>query len=1170
MNRTVLRLVSVLGLVILSAVCLFGQAETGTITGTLKDSTGAVVAGAKVEAKSVNTGLTRETTTNTSGIFTITTLRPDSYAVTIDAAGFDRVTQQIQVTVGGVTDVSTILKVGGTATTVEVTGTGGEAAAVNTENATMSTTITSTQIQELPTLTRDPYDLVATSGNVQTDNNSMRGTGYSINGQRSSSTDILLDGGQNVNTFDAKVGQTIPLDSVQEFSVLTNNFGAEYGRASGGVVNLVTKSGTNQFHGSAYEYNRVSALSSNTYNNNALRAGALADGSCVAGTPCAIGKKGTFTRNQFGFSIGGPVVKNKLFFFENTEWIRVRSVAPTTYNIVDPGSIPLLAPASQAFFSAYGKLAPGATTVSQSPCGSVTPILCDTVTFPVASDDGGGAPENTWETVARVDYNFSDKTTMFGRYAAYHENDFPGFVNASPYAGYNTGQNNFNQNITYSLAHVFTPNLVNTFKFIYNRLNNLQPLGTAPVGPTLYTSPSGTGSINGFPLVFPGYSATTPGNAIPFGGPQNLYQFYDDLAWTKGRHQFKFGGDYIQIRDNRTFGAYYNAVEGLNGAIDPNAAIDQLVAGNIYQFQGASYPQGKFPCPKNAAGHYQISPACTLNLPVTEPQFFRNNRYNDFAIYLSDTWKTTSRLTLNLGLRWEYYGVQHNASNPALDSNFYMGPGATLFDQIRNGSVQIADKSPVGGLWNPNYGNIGPRIGFAYDVLGDGSTSVRGGFGISYERNFGNVSYNVIQNPPNYAVVSLISNQDVPFNLPVFTDNAGPLAGTGTRFLPATSLRAVNQNINTAYALTWNFGVQRQVTRSSVLAVEYAGSHGVHLYDIANVNPGAGGNPDGCGSGGTYLGDARCANRLNYQYSNINFRSDNGYSHYNALNVRWTSNNLANKGLDFNAVYTWSHSTDNLSSSFSELYGGLSGDYYLGYIDPFNPKLSYGNSDFDIRNRFLLSGVWNMPFLKNSSNTFARMALGGWSIGTIFHAQTGSPYTIYDCSNFNGTSCPAYATNAATPTGPVGSPVAVGPNLFNYLALPSSANAPLNGNGVAINDLGNALGLPTCTGLVHVGCTYTLNGIPYPGRNSFFGPGYWNLDLNFYKNFKLTERFTLQFRSEFYNIFNHSNTYILSQNLDVSAVTSPFIQAEKGGIYGYAGQPNDERRNIQFALRLQF
>src|SRR5271166_1172901 len=734
MNRTALRIISLLVVLALFSVWAFGQSETGQITGTIKDASGAVVSRAKVTVKSINTGLTRDGATNSFGIYTIPNLRPDMYEVTIEATGFQKITQQVKVLVGASSEVSVQLRVGGAATTVEVTGTG-EAATVNSENATMSAAITSQQINELPTLTRNPYDLISTAGNVTQDTNSGRGAGYTINGQRSASTDILLDGGQNVDLFRAEVGQTVPLDSVQEFSVLTNNFSAEYGRASGGVVNVVTKSGTNQFHGSAYEYNRLSALSSNTYYNDATDT-----------------KKGGFTRNQFGFAVGGPVIKNKLFFFNNTEWIRVRSNAPQPYVIIDPSSYSLLAPASQKFYNAYGKIAPGVATTSTYLCDPSSNLLCDTVSVPVVTDSGGGAPQNTWMEVARVDYNWSDKNTIFGRYAAYHEDDFAGYVNNSPYAGYNTGQKNFDQNVTINWTHVFSPNVVNTLNLVYNRINGpTQPLGAAPVGPTLY-SDSSIESINNIALVFPGYSETTPGNAIPFGGLQNVYQLIDNVSWTKGKHQFKFGGSFIKEKDNRTFGAYYNAVEYLG--TDLPSALANLTSGNIYQFQSAVYPQGKFPCIKNEAGVPQVTPACTLQLPVSSPAFGRNYIYNDGSFYAEDSWKVSPRLTLNLGLRWEYYGVQHN-SNANLDSNFYLGAGSNLYEQFRSGSVQLAPQSPIGGLWAKDKDNWAPRVGFAWDIFGDGSTSLRGGYGIGYERNFGNVTFNVIQNPPNYAVTSL-------------------------------------------------------------------------------------------------------------------------------------------------------------------------------------------------------------------------------------------------------------------------------------------------------------------------------------------------------------------------------------------------------------------------------
>ncbi|HEX8894809.1 MAG TPA: TonB-dependent receptor, partial [Terriglobales bacterium] len=831
----------------------------------------------------------------------------------------------------------------------------------------------------------------------------------------------------------------VPLDSVQEFSVLTSNYTAEYGRAGGGVVNVATKSGTNQFHGSLYEFNRVSALSANTYQNDAF------------GLP-----KSGFTRNQFGYSIGGPIVKNKLFFFSSTEWTRVRSDATQTQSILDPAFLtqPGVSPNTQAFFAAYGShLVPGisvlsttnwgaANSVTSGPCPAPLPCNApfgETIAYQVPADSGAGVPQNTYSTVARVDYNWTDKTTLYGRYALYSEDDFPGSLTFSPYVGYDTGQTFFNQSVIINLTHVFTPNVVNSLKLLYNRLTNVQPLGTNPVGPTLYTSASGVPNLpntNGA-LVFPGYSSTTPGNSIPFGGPQNVYQIYDDLSWTKGQHQFKFGGAYIQTRDNRTFGAYENSVQALASGTSIPAAAVALAAGTLYQFQGAVYPQGKFPCSRDAAGHYVVTSSCLLNLPVGAPVFNRNNRYNDGNFYVNDSWKVTPKLTMNLGVRWEYYGVQHN-SNPALDSNFYLGPGQTLFNQIRNGTVQIADKSPVGGLWAKDLNNWAPRVGFAYDVFGNGTMALRGGYGIGYERNFGNVTFNVIQNPPNQAVLSVINGTDVPAgSLPIFVANNGPLAGAGstcggnpvvvpgTSCLPNVSLRAVQQNIPTAYVQFWSGAIDYQVLKNSVFSIEYTGAKGTHEYSIANLNTG--------GYGSEFLGDARVPNRLNYQYSNINYRAANGFNLYNGLNLKFQTNNLFNKGLYLNVNYTWSHAIDNLSSTFSE---GTATNYGLGFLDPFNANLNKGNADYDIRNRFVLSGTWNVPWGSNMSSAWERQVLGGWSFSPILNIRSGLPYSIYDCSNVGlngtGTYCPRYIPSSPiNQRGGASNSTAVSPNLFN-------------------------------------------------------------------------------------------------------------------------------------------
>src|SRR6185436_1212665 len=304
------------------------------------------------------------------------------------------------------------------------------------------------------------------------------------------------------------------------------------------------------------------------------------------------------------------------------------------------------------------------------------------------------------------------------------------------------------------------------------------------------------------------------------------------------------------------FGAYENAVESLGVQNNYAQALNNLITGNINQFQAAVFPQGKFP-------------GEAVNLPVSSPDFTRSNRYNEWAAYVNDSFRFRPNLVLNLGLRYEYYGVQHN-KNPELDSNFYFGSGSTLQERIRNGSVQIAQDSPVGGLWKKDKNNFAPRVGFAWDMFGDGRTSLRGGYGLAYERNFGNVTFNVIQNPPNYAVLSLFNNVDVT-NLQITTNNAGPLAGTTppTKVLPVTSLRHVREDITNAYAHFFSFAFQRELGRGNVFSVEYSGSRGESLYSISPLNI--------QGAGAFYFHDADPNSRLHNQYSNINTRGNEGF-----------------------------------------------------------------------------------------------------------------------------------------------------------------------------------------------------------------------------------------------------------------------------------------------------
>jgi outer membrane receptor protein involved in Fe transport len=1130
-----------LALLSFSAFNAFPQAETGQIVGTVTDPSGASIPGAKVTVKAVSTGAERSQTTNEAGAFTFPNLQPETYEVTVEAQGFSTLREHTTVTVGMKVGLDLKLEVGRTDTVVEVTG--NASISVNTETQTISSVLDTQKLNELPTITRNPYLLIVTSGNVSEDDPSGRGAGVSINGLRSSGTNILLDGVANNDEFVASVGQTVPLDSVQEIGIITNNFTAEYGRADAGIINVTTKSGTNEYHGTAYEFNRVSDLASNTFNNNAYGL-----------------DKPIYVRNQFGYSAGGPIKKNKLFAFSSTEWTRVRSASTTTAIVPDPALIAAAAPATQSVFAAYGKLAPTTSilgtfsrnqlaALGSDPCGSSSPTggcvgynpnapMFDLVGYNVPSNSGAGNPQNTYSTVQRVDYNLSDKTQIYARYALNSESDQAGSVTNSPYIGYNVSQTIFNNSLIVSMTHTFSPRFVSQSKLDFNRFNTLQPVASAGVVPTYYLgSYESVTAIGPYSVMLPGTNPTTPGDGgYPFGGPQNFGEVYQDLSYSKGKHEFRFGGTLEYLRDNRSYGAYNEALQIFGHTL--GEGMDNFLAGQLYEYEAAINPQGKFPCVNGVQ-----TAACTITLPVGPPTFERSNRYHEGALYFQDSWKVSRRVTLNLGLRWEYFGVQHNV-NPNLDSNFYTANVSNPFEAIAQGAVDTTPNSPIKELWQPSKHNFGPRVGVAWDIFGDGKTALRAGYGIGYERNFGNVTYNVLFNPPNFEIVDLIAGSNIA-TIPTTVSNAGVLAGSnGSVALPPAELRYVQNNIPQAYAHLLSASIEHQFGNSQHVELDYSGSIGENLYDIAYVNfP---------GSGNYYLGipctPGSCDATLNDQYAGINRRGAGGYSTYNAMNIRYDLQNIKigerDTGLTLRLNYTWSHTMDDLSDTFSASYN----QFNLGYTDFTHPMVDYGNSNFDNRHRIAVSAIWAVPYAHNMKGA-ARAILDGWEFAPVFTARTGAPYTVYDLTNTNY----IYTRVAANEVIPVNGNEHqyAGPNsydLYNFSNIPVSEYVnPTTGD----SDFG-----------------------PFPanmtGRNYFHAPGVLNLDLGIYKSVRLTEHMSLQLRLEAYNALNHSNLYVNTG--------SAYIAGGSGFITESYGTPpvllldgaNQENRNVQLGAKLIF
>ncbi len=1127
----------------------FPQAETGQIIGTVTDPSGAFIPGANVIVRAVATGTERMGTTDSSGSFTFPNLQPDVYEVMVTSPGFNTLKQQTAVAVGMKVGLDLKLEVGKAETIVEVTGVSA-AITVNTESQTIAQVLSTQQINELPTITRNPYLLVVTSGNVSEDDPSARGAGVSINGLRSAGTNILLDGVSNNNEFIASVGQTTPLDSVQEVGIITNNFTAEFGRADAGVINVTTKSGTNQFHGTLYEFNRVSDLASNTFNNNAYGL-----------------DKPVFARNQFGYSLGGPVKKNKLFFFSNTEWTRVRSAANDIALTPDPAFIAASSPATQSIFAAYGKLGPTTTvlntfsrnqltsTTGTDPCaGSSATGGCvsynpnapmfDLVNYSIPANSGAGNPQNAWSNVNRVDYNMSDKTMIYMRYAVQSEVDQAGSITASPYAGFNIGQQTFANSLIVSMTHTFTPSFVSQSKLDFNRFTDEQPLAPNGVTPVYYLgSPETQTAIGPYSVALPGDEPFAPGaGGYPFGGPQNFGEAYQDFSWTKGRHELRFGGTLEYLRDNRTYGAYNEASQVFGGTL--GTGMDNFLAGHLYEYEASVYPQGKYPCVNGVQ-----TASCTVTLPVGPPDFERSNRYHEGAAYVQDSWKISHRLTLNLGLRWEYFGVQHNV-DPSLDSNFYTATNApNQFAAIAQGMVQETPNSSIGELWKPSWHNFAPRLGFAWDVFGDGKTAFRGGYGIGYERNFGNVTYNVLFNPPNFEVVDCIQTCGVG-SIAATPANAGPLAGAnGSIALPPAELRYIQNNIPQAYAHLFSASLEHQFGNSMHLELDYSGSIGENLYDIAGVNsPGMGNYYLGipCNPADTLTGGPDpCTARINDQYGNINRRGAGGYSTYNAMNVRYDIQNIKNSGLTLRLNYTWSHSMDDLSDTFS-----TSGNQFnLGYTEFTNPMFDYGNSQFDNRQRIAISAIYAIPYAHGMKGPF-KAILDGWEFAPVFTARTGPPYTIYDLTNASGSVYTRVIANEAIPANGTEFQYA-GPNsynIYNFSQIPlTEYKSPITGD----SDYG-----------------------PFPsnmtGRDYFHTPGVFNLDLGIYKSIRFTERMSLQLRLEAYNAFNHSNLYVNTGSAYTAGGQGTITESFGTPLLALVDGAVQENRNIQLGAKFIF
>lgn len=925
------------GMLILLATSLCAG-PTATLTGRVTDTTGAVMTGAEVQAINVETGVRITTVTNEEGLYRILHLQPGIYRLMFRKLGFQTIVKPgLELRVDDIIQLNFEMQIGSVEQSVTVEeGT----PLVEAETGTLSQVIDRNVMAELPSLARNPYDFVALSaGAVPSLNASgsggsgFRGVGIAINGQRAEAASFLLDGSDNTDTPSTNPGQTVPSEAVREYRILTNSFTAEYGRNAGFVANLVTKSGTNEFHGSAYDYARNSRLAANSFENNARS------------NPRAV-----FNRHQPGGSLGGPIMQDKVFFFGSFESILVRSSDSSTYSVPTPQLVAISSPATQAIFRKYPLPANLSSTEVTArtvrPFGGGSPV-----TLPVFAavsrigpiEAGAGQPQNTNLGTLRVDSALGARIMLVGRYAIQDVDQFASV--RQPYTA-DLDQPTFtrNQSATLRLTRMWSAGVVSESRLVYNRYSTVQP----------------EAGLNGLFYTFTIQNEATaqlPTGRQSIGGPRNLYEIHQTANWVLGRHNWKLGGQAVHYRDTRevTAGPIFAGVRprfpDLQGFVDGRLSRVDVE----FDF----FANGRLP-------------GDLVQGPVVPADRRGHSRYKDLSWFVQDTWKVTPRLTLTPGIRWEFFGRPYSVGHERTRQvNYYLGEGATYFERFANGSFLRTVDAPGkyrGHYALPDRNNFGPRLGLAYDLSGDGKTVARAGGGIFFNRGYG-VGVNTL--------TGQVSFLNVPFT-PEMLENAYSIPGQATGVAP--NIGRQDQDVKVAYTSAWNATIEREWGSKVVLSASYVGSSGSGLVLRAREN--------GLFSG-RYVG--RPNQRLLPNYGAITTIKNLAHSSYHALQLRASSRHIPCLGLQFGANYTWGHSIDNSSAADAEGSGFTQG----APVDPTRPRIDRGNSSFDQRHRFVAHWIWALPAGRNGSGLAKHLA-GGWQVSGIASFQTGQPFYMYD------------------------------------------------------------------------------------------------------------------------------------------------------------------------------
>jgi hypothetical protein len=1100
------------------------QVVGATLSGTIKDTSGATIPGAQVSVKNVATGTVRELTADSAGFYTVPNLLPGSYDVTFSASGFGtQAANGITLTVGAQQVLNATLSVGQVSQKLTVSV---EAPIVELASSTISGEVSATTVRELPLNGRSWTDLAALSPGVnqihtQVDFSSgsdrgNRGFGQqlSISGTRPQQNNYRLDG-VSLNDYangapGSVLGGNLGVDAIQEFSVLTSNYSAEYGKTSGGVVNAITRSGANQFHGSAYEFFRNSKLDAANF--------------------FEAGQRSPFKRNQFGGDIGGPIVKDRTFFFADYEGIRQSKGIPNVDSVPSPTALTGLLHYDTTVGAPNG-CTPTAPNSGQCTIPTPFPAAIQQYLklYPVPQDCGsdvcpfvfsGQQVINENFVTARVDHKFSDKDSLFGTYlfdrTTYSAPD--GFNNVE--LGHRTAR----QFVVAEETHAFRPTLVNSARFGYNRdyvNDNQSLLAINPVAsdPSLGAFPGRDAafvSIGGGPTSMSGGVGGLPTYFYRW----NSFQAYDDAFYTRGTHSIKFGV----------------AVERML-----SQAIADTDPNGVWTFENLAAFLQNTPTKFQGGLHSTVTP--------------RNLRETLVGLYVQDDWRARPSLTLNLGLRYEMTTLPTETEGKFINLRNLADQFPVCGTVITNPDGSQACSGPGAIFSNPTLRNFEPRVGFAWDALHNGKLAVRGGAGmfdvlpLPYQ-----ITLMETQDSPFFQYTSLKAN-DPSNSVPLTFPFVAPADITPNKLRSSS----FDSHPKRDYVMQWNLSAQYELTPTLAAMVAYVGSRGVHQpYRVDDANLAL---PTLTSAGYVYPAGSSGI-PVNQFFSSVHGMFYQSMSYYNALQTQ-VSKRMSH-GFQVQGVFTWGKSMDTNSAT-------VAGDTFANSISSLNwydLRLTRALSDFNVGRTFVLSGTWDAPSPKSLSG-IARWPLDGWELGLIFTASDGVPFTPTwgtgsDPSNtlssddyafpdrLGGSGCSSLV-NPGNPNNYIKTQCFVVPQApsstfwnANCDPAPASIGGPLPAGSLSCFNLrGNA------------------------GRNILIGPGLTDLDFSVFKNNyvkRISEAFNVQFRAEFFNILNHANFGPPTPgdgNTDIFDGTG-----SANGIVGSLVRTTTSERQIQFALKL--